>query len=114
MILTIPQGYRLIEEKLNGAAYRRVSDGMTVIVSQTVESDGKKWKHVSFAFADHLPSYSDLLEVKQGFLGDHRYAAMVFPPKQLHVNQHPYVLHLFSCVRAEWPMPEFTRGFSTL
>jgi hypothetical protein len=104
----LPWGWRVSLRVDDGCRYIN-RDGMSVIVSGAREADGKRWLHVSFARPDRLPSYEDLALVKQLFIGDDAYAIQVFPPKDHHVNIHPFCLHLFSCVDG-WPLPEFS-GF---
>lgn len=102
----LPPTYRVRACRLDGAAYMR-TDGLSVIVSGTVESDGKRWLHVSLSRKNRMPSYEDLQQAKWTFIGADNYAVQVFPPADKHVNIHPYCLHLFACLDG-WPLPEFS------
>ena len=88
-------------------------DGLFVMASGTVEEDGKRWLHVSASRNGQLPSWSDLREVKDVFIGRDRYAFQVLPPPSHYVNFHPHVLHLWACLDGE-PLPDFTRGAGIL
>ena len=108
-----PNGWTLIEMGLDGAAYRRAS--LQVIASAAQESDGYEWIHVSATqrfgknkFA--LPSWDDLKEIKNAFIGEQRYAYIVFPDSQHYVNIHPHVLHLWARADGANVLPDFTRG----
>jgi hypothetical protein len=82
-------------------AYRRFGT-LAVIVTDEIH-DGLLWRHASCSHPDHLPSWEDLREVKDLFVGRNMKAIQVFPRQAEYVNIHPFVLHL-------WGLPEF--GFS--
>lgn len=108
MILPMPFGWDLIEEHGDGGKFIRKRDHLMVIVDSGCEQmgDDRLWYHLSVSTPTKVPTYDQLKEVKEVFLGD-RYACMVFPPKRFFVNQHPYVLHLWSTNDEQWPLPEF-------
>jgi hypothetical protein len=83
---------------------------LRVLSSQRREGDGKRWVHVSVSRADRLPSWEDLRDVKDVFLGTDSVAVQVLPRRQDYVNDHPYVLHLFRCLDGD-PVPDFRRDF---
>lgn len=114
-VLPMPEGYRLLQEGEDGGKWVRKRDKMIVILSKAVENDGRVWYHISCSFVHRVPTFAEVREMKQDFLGD-RYAAMVFPPEEYYVNINPNVLHVFALEDrdAEWVMPEFTRGLGTL
>jgi hypothetical protein len=64
--------------------------------------DGKWWLHVSCAHAGRLPTWEELKEVKDIFIGPDELAIQVLPSAQKYVNPHPYCLHLFSSAGADW------------
>lgn len=105
--------WRRIEVREDGASYMYQRPGvghpLSVIVSGAVELDGKRWLHVSCAYASRLPSWEDLRMVKDLFIGPDRAAYQVLPPTAKHVNIHSYCLHLWSCVDGD-PLPDFTQG----
>ena len=104
----LPANYAQQEDYANAAFYRR-QDGMTVI-SEVAVYDKRMWLHVSCAFADQLPSWTDLREVKTVFCGPKRLALSILPSEAEYVNIHPYVLHLW-CPLDHDPIPDF-RKFS--
>jgi len=79
-----------------------------VIISCGKESDGRKWKHVSLSFKDKLPSYEDMKQVKDLFIGAEEEAIQVFPRRSEFVNHHPYVLHLWHCMDGR-VLPDFRK-----
>lgn len=101
-----PVGWRLRSRLGDGAAYQARS-GQVVILSGSRQDDGRRWVHLSTSFADRLPTWADLRNVKDLFLGPDLYAVQVMPPRALYVNIHPHVLHLFACADG-WPLPEFS------
>lgn len=108
----LPDGWRVLRPFGDGNAYQHRS-GLRVIVSTADFPDGRDWMHVSFSRADRLPSYDDLLHVKQTFAAD-RYAYQVFPPPNKHVNIHDFCLHLWVPLTGAPPLPDFTMGGSTI
>lgn len=100
-------GWRLVNGRPIDGYHVVSSDGLSVICSGSVEADGKRWLHVSFARPNRMPDYDDLLRVRRIFIGDDRYCCAVWPPKDRYVSLHRYALHLWSCLD-EWPLPEFS------
>ncbi len=108
----LPYGWRVIDTTDDGARYRR-GDGLVLILSGATELDGKRWVHLSISRSDRLPSWDELKECKDLFLGRDVLAVQVLPPASKHVNIHPYVLHLWRCLDGD-PCPDFTRGGGTI
>lgn len=107
-----PPGFRCILRGQDGRAFRNDTQGLAVIVSGAVESDGKRWVHLSVSRKSRIPSYEDLNRTRKLFLGEDVKAVQVFPKKDRYVNLNPTVLHLFVCLDEDG-LPEFsgwTRG----
>lgn len=81
-------------------------NGLNVIVSAEIKSDGLEWLHVSFSRTSRIPDYKDIQMVKRDFIGNDKKAIMVFPDEDHYVNNHPYCLHLW--YSADNPLPEFS------
>ena len=90
-----------------------VSDRLSIIVTAATKLDGKEWLHVSCAARDRLPTWDELMWVKEFIIGRDRKAIQVFPPRTEHVNINPYVLHLFHCLDGDG-LPDFTEGSGSL
>lgn len=110
LTLPIPGGHWRLEQGVDGFCLVNRLLRQSVIGSACVEADGKRWVHLSIANVERMPAYADLCWLKRTFLGEEAKAVMVFPPKSLHVNLHERCLHLFSCLDAPDPIPEFS-GF---
>jgi|WetSurMetagenome_2_1015567.scaffolds.fasta_scaffold529384_2 hypothetical protein len=104
----LPAGWR--REEVGVFRHR---DGLLVLVSGGLEQDNRRWLHASMSKRQQLPSWSDVREVKDLFIGRDRYAYQVLPPPSHYVNFHPNVLHLWACLDGE-PLPDFTRGAGIL
>lgn len=109
--IVLPAGWSIVHRTEDGAAYQ--CGGVRVIVSAARELDDRAWLHVSASRAMRIPSWDDMCEVKRLFCGD-RYAYQVHPPKAKYVNINPNVLHLWSPLEGDPPLPDFTRGGSTI
>lgn len=90
--------------------YIRVCDpknsALMVVVSGCVERDGRRWVHVSYSRPRRLPSYDDLVLVKERFIGPDRQAISVHPRRDEHVSLHPHCLHLWHCLDGDG-LPDF-------
>lgn len=107
----LPPHWRMVEIRLDGARY--VSrQKLMVITSMAVEQDGRRWVHLSASHKSRIPTWSELVEIRDIFLGD-VYAYQVLAPRDKHVNINDRVLHLWHCLD-EVPMPDFTQGTGSL
>jgi len=95
------------------AARYRSRSGLVCILSCSIERDQKAWVHLSVSRKNFLPSWEDLVLVKEIFLGQDSAAIQVLPPKKEWVNIHPFCLHLYQCLEDENPIPDF-RKFGTI
>lgn len=86
---------------------------LSVVASVARELDGKLWLHVSCATPHRLPSWAELREVKDIFVGRDRTALQVLPRAEKHINVHNYCLHLWCCLDGD-VTPDFTRGLRTI
>lgn len=64
------------------------------------------WLHVSFSREDKVPSYDDMVRVKEKFIGAERKAIQVLPAEREHFNHHPFCLNIFSPLSHD-PLPDF-------
>lgn len=104
----LPYSWRLLTRTLDGAKYQHESL-MTVITSVALELDGKVWLHVSLARRSRLPSWDDVVAVKNLFIGEDETALQVLPPRDRYINIHPHCLHLWHCLDGA-VTPDFARG----
>lgn len=109
----LPVDWKLGDTLPDGQVYAR-RDGLLCIVSAALELDGRRWLHVSASRRNSLPTYKDLREIKQLFIGKDRLAIQIFPSERQHVNLHIYVLHLFCCLEGDCPLPDFTHGTGSI
>lgn len=109
----VPAGWRALDRRSDGVAYRHAIRRLLVILSAE-EHDDRRWLHLSCSHAERLPKWSELVDVKELFLGVERYAYQVVPPRSRYVNIHPNVLHLFAPLDDPPPLPDFTRGSGSL
>ena len=84
--------------------------GLRVILTAMRYGDGRAWLHLSMSRRDgHLPSWRDLREAKDLFIGRDRKAIQVLPSANEYVNINPGVLHLWCCLDGD-PLPDFRIG----
>lgn len=89
-------------------SWRKIGDDLQVLVSQSVEADGRMWLHVSMSRPSRLPTWQDVRRVKDAFIGKDKKAIQVLPSDREYVNIHPHVLYLFHCLDGD-PLPDFRR-----
>ena len=87
----LPNGWRRIRDENKFLTH----DGMSIICGLEI-IDGIRWWHVSCARPSRLPSWQDLRNVKDVFVGRNRQAVQILPAENQYVNIHPYCLHLWS------------------
>lgn len=110
--LILPSLWQCEYRSASDAQYRR-RDGLVVLCSSTRELDGKHWLHVSLSYPNRLPTYENMAACKKLFIGAERVAYQIFSDEKHHVNDHPFVLHLWCCMSGP-VTPDFTRGLGTL
>lgn len=108
----LPPHWRLREHAADGAKWE-ARHGLTVIASGATELDGRRWWHVSVAHPRRLPTWEELREVKDLFIGRDRKAIQVLPRQAEYVNIHPHCLHLWHCLDDDG-LPYFTAGSGSL
>jgi hypothetical protein len=84
----------------------KIADNLMVVWSAVREADGRRWVHVSLSRPSRLPSWDDVREVKDTFIGRDRRALQILPPQSEYVNKHKYVLHLWHCLDDDG-LPDF-------
>lgn len=110
----LPAGWREIRRTSDGVHMEHGASRRSVIVSVAVEEDARRWLHLSVAHPERMPTWEDLVDVKELFIGRRAYAFQVIPPRSRYVNLHPFCLHLFHCLDEPMPLPDFTRGSGSL
>ncbi|PSB52046.1 hypothetical protein C7B67_08540 [filamentous cyanobacterium Phorm 6] len=91
----------------DGGAYKS-RDGLIVIISCSIEKDGNWWVHLSLSRKKSVPTWIDLVKVKEIFLGADALAIQVLPPRSEWVNVHEFCLHLYHCLDQR-PIPDFRK-----
>lgn len=93
-----PFGWAEIQGTVTGAqTFRGVMprvDGLLVI-RDTLQVDGKEWRHVSFSRRSRTPSYDDMMAVHAAFCDVDAVVLQIFPKRAEWVNLHPHCLHLW-------------------
>ena len=109
----LPPGWRVVEERMDGTMWDNRKRMLCVTGSIGHYGDDKDWLHLSMSHPRRMPTYDDLVYLKKHWAGEDRKCIMVFPPKNEHVNIHPFCLHLYCCLGGD-PLPDFTLGLKTI
>ncbi len=103
----LPPAWRQVDSPMPGQRLYEKSNGLQVIfTADNLWEDGKTWLHISLARALYMPSYEDMKEVKDIFIGKCREALQVFPRADKHIDIHPFCLHLWCAVEGNG-LPDF-------
>lgn len=77
-----------------------------------LSSDQLGWEHVSVSVVakdgfkvNRVPSYEELMHVRDLFWKPEEWVVQYFPAKEEHVNVHPYTLHLWRTPAQAMPTP---------
>lgn len=112
--VVLPPHWTIVVMEEDGAKYTSRRLGLGAILSCAKELDGRAWLHLSVSHRDRIPTWLELRDCKELFLGD-REAYSVLPPKRRYVNIHPHVLHLFALLdQGATALPDFTHGSGSL
>lgn len=92
------------EQGVNGAFIMVLDQKLPVQILSTKDSG---WEHVSVAplKAQRCLTWEEMSEIKALFWDDHELAIQYHPPKELYVNNHQHVLHLWRPVGIDVPIP---------
>jgi len=88
--------------------YESINGLRVIFTADNLEGDGKTWLHVSLSRKSRIPTYEDMCEVKDVFVGRDRQALQIFVPASKHINIHKYCLHLWCCIEGD-NLPDFGR-----
>lgn len=110
----IPSAWREVEARDDGALYIHVSEPWSVILGVELHphphtNREELWLHCSTARRDRLPTWPELVEIRDLFLGRNTTALQVIPSREEYVNVHPNCLHLWVPVGRRIT-PDFTQG----
>ncbi len=71
----------------------------SILASTDVMDDGSRWLHVSISRSDRLPTWDEVREMKDHFIGRKHEAIQVLPSEDDYVNVNSYCLHLWSPIQ---------------
>jgi hypothetical protein len=107
--IELPAGWRVLRSsECSLWAYNPARD-LKVGVSEAIEKDGRRWRHVSASKPKRVPNYEEMCLVKNIFVGDEVEAYQVGAPKSRHVSIHPNCLHWWAPMDGP-VLPDFSCG----
>lgn len=66
---------------------------------------GGGWEHVSVSLQNRCPTWDEMCRIKDIFWGEEECVVQFHPPRSEYVNNHPYCLHLWKKIGANWDTP---------
>ena len=116
----VPLDPRLKVIGYRDGGYQAQFRNLTFIVTDARHEDGRVWRHASVSRSNRqMPTYWDLLKLKEMTIGPTRTAIQIFPPADRHIDigttmDPPVeVLHLWAAPELDEFLPDFGR-FGTL
>jgi hypothetical protein len=68
---------------------------LSVLLSVDTLENNERYLHISASFPSHAPTYSDLRDIKNIFIGKEAEAFQVLPKESEYINVHPYCMHIW-------------------
>ena len=84
----------------------RSRDGLRVIITAAREPDERVWLHVSASKVDRAPTWGELVDIKEAFIGAEKTAIQVLAKRSEWVNIAEHALHLWHCTHGD-ALPDF-------
>lgn len=66
-----------------------------------IASNMDGWDHVSVSRKSQVPTWNEMEMVKRIFFRDDEIAYQIHVPPKMHINCHPYCLHMWRCQSLE-------------
>lgn len=63
------------------------------------------WEHVSVSLAQRCPTWDEMCRIKDIFWIEDECVVQFRPPRSEYINNHPYCLHLWKKIGANWDAP---------
>lgn len=105
----LPHPWRLVAHVEDGA--RWINPGLRASLIWSVEPHaGELWHHVSMAHFDRVPTWAELVAVKELIVGPESVAYQVVPPRSRWINDNEHVLHLWSPADGRDRLPDFGKA----
>lgn len=98
-VAILPPGWREIPGHGPVADVSRTyvsAGGLRVVHSVDLLDDGTFWDHLSVSRPERLPSWDDLVLVKETFIGLEREALQLFPLRSEYMNLCKHCLHIWA------------------
>lgn len=79
---------------------------LLILASVQPAADDSPWYHVSYSFAERIPTHEDTCRVRAAMFRPEALVVAVFPPVSEYVNLHPFCLHLWQRIGKERLIPD--------
>ena len=79
----------------------RSDHGFIALADVTRRQHGRRWLHISVSHRERCPTWEEMCDAKDIFIGADRVAVQVHPRAAEHVSLHPYCLHLWCDLDAD-------------
>jgi hypothetical protein len=98
-------GLQIIDTAADGGMGFLYLNGIKSKRACVVFSWGGGWEHVSVSYPNRTPTWEEMCKVKEMFWKDEECVIQYHPPKSEYVSVHPYCLHLWRKVDADFERP---------
>lgn len=95
----------IVQERADGLAAYLVHPRYKLHAVGIIASWGGGWEHVSVSLKNRCPTWEEMCVVKDIFWEESECVVEFHPPKSEYVSIHPYCLHLWKKIGAEYELP---------
>lgn len=95
----------IVQERSDGLAAYLVHPRYKLHAVGIIASWGGGWEHVSVSLKNRCPTWEEMCVVKDIFWEESECVVEFHPPKSEYVDIHPYCLHLWKKIGAEYELP---------
>jgi hypothetical protein len=97
----LPGYVREREDSIQGAFLIPYMDYELKVISGC----GDSWDHVSISLKHRSPYWDEMDWIRKLFFKSSETVLQIHPPVDMHINYHPYVLHLWRAWHVEYKLP---------
>ena len=78
-----------------GLRFKNAKTSQMVILSTEDRGAAGMWLHLSTSFPSRIPTWDEVVAVKELFMGKDTKAMQMIPPREHWLNVHPFCLHVW-------------------
>lgn len=102
--MKFPEKFRIIGNKDEQGTFSIPFEGRNI---QAIASNKMEWDHVRVSLPNRCPNWKEMSYIKELFFEPTETAMELHVPRDIHINFHPYCLHLWRPQNINIPLPPY-------